>query len=202
MHEKLLVATRNPGKMAELRSMLADLPISLVSIDALGLTHEVEETGNTYRQNALKKAQAFFQASGLLTLADDSGLEIDVLDGLPGVRTARIGGPGLTPQQRCSLLLEKMRDVPWEKRTARFICSVALVGSGGYVRTTKGICEGIIAMEPAGERGFGYDPIFYIPDMGRTMAQLSPYEKHEISHRGLAVKAIRKVLRAIVEPNQ
>lgn len=202
MHKRVLVATRNQGKLAELRALLADLPVPLVSIDELGLTNEVQETGSSYEENALRKAQAFSQTSGLLTLADDSGLEVDALDGLPGVRTARFGGASLTPRQRCSLLLEKIKDVPWEKRTARFVCVVALVGSDGFVQTTQGRCEGLIALEPGGDQGFGYDPIFFIPELACTMAQLPPHEKHKISHRALAIQALRQTLSVVVQANK
>lgn len=191
----LLVATRNRGKIAELALMLADMEVAWLTLDDAGVTFEVEETGATFRDNAVLKAQSYARATGLFTLADDSGLEVDALDGRPGVQTARYGGTGLTPVQRYELLLANLRTVPWERRTARFRAVIALAaGDGSLLGTAEGVCEGLIALQPAGESGFGYDPVFYLPDMGLTMAQLEPTAKHLVSHRGRAVRAVAPLL--------
>jgi XTP/dITP diphosphohydrolase len=193
--QTLLVATHNKGKVAELADMMHDLQVTWVGLDEVGVTMDVEETGQTFQANAELKATAYAAATGLLTLADDSGLEVDALGGEPGVYTARFGGAGLTSKQRYELLLSKLTGVPWEQRTARFRCVIALAGENGVIGTAAGTCEGMIAWEAAGEGGFGYDPIFYLPDRDVTMAQLAAAEKHQISHRGRAVAAIAPLLR-------
>ncbi len=195
MSPKLLVATRNPGKVIELSQMLGNLDIELLGLDEAETELEVAETGTTFRQNAILKATAYAQETGLLTLADDSGLEVDALDGRPGVHTARFGGSGLNPKQRYELLLRELADVPWDRRTARFRCSVALADGEGFIGAADGVCEGMIAREPFGTGGFGYDPVFYLPDRDLTMAQLPAAEKHLISHRGRAIAAIDRLLR-------
>ena len=196
---RLLVATRNQGKVVELAEMLGDLQISWLSLADIGPSDDVAETGSTFEANAILKAKEYAAQSGLLTLADDSGLEVDALDGRPGVHTARYGGPGLTPSQRYRALLEELEDVPQGERGARFRCVVALAKPEGVVGTAHGVCEGTIAMEPAGDGGFGYDPVFFIPDWGKTMAQLPATEKHRISHRGRALAAITPLLRQTLD---
>ena len=195
MTQAVLVATHNPGKIAEFRDMMQDLALDWLGLAEAGVTFEVEETGKTLEENALLKGEAYSAASGLLTLADDSGLEVDALNGEPGVFTGRYGGAGLTHQERYELLLKNMVGVPWEARTARFRCVISLFGVAGLIGTAVGTCEGYIATEPAGTGGFGYDPVFYLPDWGKTMAQLPPGVKHTISHRGQAVAAIAPLLR-------
>lgn len=190
----LLIATHNRGKLAELADLLPGLPIACVGLADAGLTAEVAETGATFHENAVLKAKGYAAASGLLTLADDSGLEVDALHGQPGVHTARFGGPGLSAEQRYRLLLQSLTDVPWEQRTARFHCVVALARPAGLIATAEGVCEGVIAFEPAGAGGFGYDPVFYLPEYGCTLAQLPPAEKRQISHRGRAGAAIKPML--------
>jgi XTP/dITP diphosphohydrolase len=191
----LLVATHNKGKVAELAAMMHDLQVNWLGLAEAGVTMDVAETGQTFLANAALKATTYAAATNLLTLADDSGLEVDALGGEPGVYTARFGGAGLTPKQRYELLLAQMVDVPWEQRTARFRCVIALADEQGVIGTAEGTCEGMIAWEPAGEGGFGYDPVFYLPDRGVTMAQLTAAQKHQISHRGRAVAAIAPLLR-------
>lgn len=191
----LLVATHNRGKVAELADMMNDLAVRWLSLDSAKVTHDVEETGTTFRENAVLKATTYAKLTGRLTLADDSGLQVDALDGRPGVYTARYGGAGLTSAERYQLLLQNIGDVPWEGRTARFRCVVALANPDGLIATTEGVCEGMIAFEPAGEGGFGYDPVFYVVDKERTMAQLPAQVKHLISHRGRAVAAMVPTLR-------
>ncbi len=192
----LLVATRNPGKMREFRLLLAPLAIGLCFPPDLGLQVEVPEDGATYADNACQKARAYAQLSGLLTLADDSGLEVDALDGAPGVRSARYREG--SDVDRTAALLAHLRDVPWERRTARFRCVIAIVTPCGELYTAEGVCEGRIAFEPMGQGGFGYDPIFYLPEHGCTMAQLPEAEKNRISHRARAVATAIPLLRRLL----
>lgn len=199
MKQKLLVATHNQGKVVELANMMAELAIEWLSLDDLGLAITIEETGESFSENAILKATGYAAASGLLTLADDSGLEVDALGGQPGVHTARYGGEGLTAQERYRYLLRAMRDIAWEERAARFRCVIALAGPDGLLGTAEGVCEGMIALEPAGDGGFGYDPVFYLPQTGKTMAQLSPAVKQSLSHRGQAVRAITPLLKSTLE---
>jgi XTP/dITP diphosphohydrolase len=196
MPHQLLVATRNPGKVAEISEILGSLDVVSLSLDDVEIDVEVEESGKTFEENAILKARGYSRITGLLTLADDSGLEVDALDGQPGVHTARFGGPGLTPKQRYQRLLESLSSVPWERRSARFRCVVALAHDDVLIGTSNGICEGMIAVEPAGEGGFGYDPVFYLPERNMTMAQLPPAEKNRISHRSRALAAIAPLLLA------
>lgn len=198
MKRQLLVATRNQAKLAELSAMMHDLQVTWLGLADLGVTMEVAEAGATLAANATLKAVGYALAAGLLTLADDSGLEVDALAGRPGVHTARYGGEEITPAARYQLLLEEMRHVPWQSRTARFRCVIALAAPDGtLLGQAEGVCEGMIALEPAGLGGFGYDPVFYLPERGLTMAQLTPAEKKQISHRGRAIRAIAPLLREV-----
>jgi XTP/dITP diphosphohydrolase len=198
MTRSLLVATHNHGKVREYRELLVDLPLEVTYLDAEGITLEVEETGATFTENAVLKAVTYARASGLWTWADDSGLEVDALDGAPGVYSSRYAGPGASDADRCRKLLDALTGVPWAQRTARFRCVVALATPTGAVQTAAGACEGIIAFGPAGANGFGYDPVFYQPDRGLTMAQLSAEEKNANSHRGQAARAAGKLLEAML----
>jgi len=191
---KLLVATRNQGKVREYQQLLANLPLSITHLDAEGVEMEIRETGSTFADNAVQKAQGYARASGLLTLADDSGLEVDALGGEPGVHSARYAGEEATDEQRYRLLLRKLKNVRWEDRTARFRCVIAVAEPRGEIYTAEGVCEGLIALGPEGEGGFGYDPIFYLPEHDKTMAQLEPVVKNRISHRARAARKIRPVL--------
>jgi len=193
---KLLIATQNPGKVREFRLLLAPLKARLCFPSELSLQVEVPEDGDTYTDNARQKALAYTRISGLLTLADDSGLEVDALDGAPGIRSARYT-PG-HDADRAAALLAQLRDVPWEQRTARFRCVVLIATLSGELYNTEGVCEGLIAFEPAGQGGFGYDPVFYLPDYGCTMAQLPQAEKNRISHRAQAVEAALSILRRLL----
>jgi XTP/dITP diphosphohydrolase len=199
MMTRLLIATHNPGKLREYEDLLADLPLILTWPGREGIDLEVEETGESFRQNAVLKAQAYAQASGLLTLADDSGLEVDVLGGEPGVFSSRYAGPEADDEDRVRLLLRKLEGVPWEERTARFRCVIALATPQGEMWIAEGSCEGIIAFEPQGEHGFGYDPAFYLPQFGQTMAQLPAEVKNRISHRARAAERAREILRELME---
>ena len=189
----LLVATRNAGKLAELRSLLRDAPHSLASPDDVGIDVDVEETGATLEENAALKAATYARLSGLLTLADDSGLEVDALGGAPGVYSARYAGAGATDAARIAKLLANLaaRKPPW---TARFRCVIAIARDGGAPELHAGACEGVIIAQPRGENGFGYDPVFLLPEFGKTMAELSDAEKNRVSHRG---QAARKAARAL-----
>jgi XTP/dITP diphosphohydrolase len=196
---KLLVATNNPGKVQEYEELLADLSlpqeIEITFPGQEGLALEVDESGETFEENARLKALAFARASGLLTLADDSGLEVDALGGAPGVHSARYGGPHADDVDRYRKLLDALAEVPASRRSARFRCVVALALPDGTVHTADGACEGEIGFAPRGEHGFGYDPVFVVAGYGgRTMAELAPEVKNRISHRARAVTAARPVL--------
>jgi XTP/dITP diphosphohydrolase len=199
MANAVLVATHNQGKIKEFKEMMQDLAFDWLGLTEAGISFDVEETGQTLEENAMLKGEGYSKETGLLTLADDSGLEVDALNGAPGVYTGRFGGPGLTPKERYELLLQKMVGVPWEERTARFRCVIVLFGPGRLIGQAVGTCEGYIATEPAGEGGFGYDPVFYLPDWNKTMAQLPAGAKHQISHRGRAVAAIAPLLRETLQ---
>ncbi len=194
MAEKLLIATRNPGKVAEYAEILSDLGYRLVSLKDVGITSEVAETGNTYAENALLKARRYATASGLITLADDSGLEVDALAGAPGVYSARYAGPEASDEERYRKLLAQLEGVPDSQRTARFRCVIAIVWPDGREVVVEGTCEGCIAHQPRGNYGFGYDPIFYLPKLGKTMAEIPPKVKNQISHRAQAARRAREWL--------
>ena len=195
---KLLIATRNPGKLREYKELLQDLPFALTYLPEEGIDLEVAETGQSFAENARLKARAYARASGLPTLADDSGLEVDALGGAPGVRTARYAGSGASDEERYRLLLKNMEGVPWERRTARFRCALALATPEGEVHLTEGVKEGIIACEARGEHGFGYDPVFYLPEYGKTMAELPLEEKNRLSHRAQAVGKMKEILKRFI----
>ena len=203
----LLIATNNQGKLAELRELLTDLPLDLVTLRDVGIDVEVEETGDTFAANAILKATEYGRLADLPTLADDSGLEVDALGGQPGVTTARYGAPDArSHRDRYLLLLRNLAGVPWDQRTARFRCVIALATprfaeDEADVQTVEGVLEGYIAFEPAGEGGFGYDPVFYVPEYGCTLAQLPAAVKNRISHRGQAVQAARPLLAALSQPD-
>ena len=199
VQDKLLVATNNPGKLEEYQRLLRDLPLEITNLRQEEIDYEPEETGLTFEQNAVLKANAFAERSGLLTLADDSGLEIDRLGGAPGVHSARYGGTRRGEDvRRYELVLGQMEGVPQPERTGRFRCVVALATPEGHVATAEGAIEGVIAFEPQGEHGFGYDPIFFIPEFSCTMAQLPPETKNHISHRARAAQAAVPIIRQLV----
>jgi XTP/dITP diphosphohydrolase len=198
---KLLVATHNQGKVREYRDLLSDLDVEVTYLDAEGVDFEVEETGATFEENAQLKAQAYARATGLLTWADDSGLEVDALGGEPGVRSARYGAPHTTDDQgRYRLLLSRLAQVPGGQRSARFRCVVAIALPDGQTWITEGTCEGRIARAARGQHGFGYDPVFLVAETGyqRTMAELDPLVKNQISHRGRAAQAAKAVLAQVL----
>ncbi len=196
---KLLIATHNQGKVREYRELLSGLPLEVTYLDAEGITREVEETGATMEENARLKASQYAELSGLWTWADDSGLEVDALGGAPGVYSARYAGEGATDADRYRKLLDALTGVPWDSRSARFRCAVALATPEGEMRVTEGVCEGVIAFGPAGENGFGYDPVFYMPERGATMAQLPSELKNQVSHRARASQKALLLLQGMVE---
>ncbi len=181
--------------MRELVALLSDLPFDIRLLSDIPGASLPEETEGTYRGNALLKARAAARLSGWLALADDSGIEVDALGGLPGVCSARFGGPGLDDRARCGRLLDALRDVPTEQRTARFRCVIAVVEPGGREDVVASAVEGVILDAPRGTAGFGYDPLFFYPPLGRSFAELSDTEKAAVGHRGRAVAAARPLLR-------
>lgn len=194
MRPKLLLATNNQAKVREYRSLLRDLPYELVTLAEQGLTISVPETGQTLEENARLKAVAVARASQLISLADDSGLEVDALGGEPGPLSARYAGPGASDRERIDYLLARLKDVPREKRTARFRAVIAIANPDGRTELSSGECRGYITFAPKGEHGFGYDPVFYVPDMGKTMAELAPEVKNQISHRARAALGVHAAL--------
>ena len=188
---KLVLASRNGKKLWEMQEILSHMGVEVCLQSDVGVDVEVEETGATFEENSLLKARAVMQASGLPAIADDSGLCVDALGGAPGVYSARYGGPGLDDAGRCRLLLENLKGQP---RGARFVSVVTCCLPDGAVLTARGECPGTIAFTPMGEGGFGYDPVFFLPQLKKTFAQLSPEEKHAISHRGVALREFRKEL--------
>jgi XTP/dITP diphosphohydrolase len=191
---RLLIATRNPGKMREIARILAGLPLKLVSLDDLGIEAEAEEPAATFRGNAVAKSLFYSRLAGTLTAAEDSGLRVDALGGRPGVLSARYGGPGLDDAGRLALVLRELREVEESRRGAHFVCWIALSERGRLLRTFRGTVEGRILPRPRGANGFGYDPIFFVPALGRTTAQLPPEEKNRISHRGRAFRRLKDYL--------
>jgi XTP/dITP diphosphohydrolase len=196
---KLCIATNNRGKQVEFRELLAAWPGEIAFPQDLGLSIEVEEVGDSFAEIAALKATAYARASGLPTLADDSGLEVDALDGAPGIYTARYAGPGASDQDRYRKLLGKLGDIPLAQRTARFRCAVAVAHPDGHVQVAEGTCKGRIAFAPSGAHGFGYDPVFIVPEFGRTMAELPSAIKNRISHRARAIRAAAPLLDALLD---
>jgi XTP/dITP diphosphohydrolase len=188
---QLVIATKNAGKLREFRQILGDLPLELLGADEMP---EVEETGTTFAENAELKARAAAEWSGQWALADDSGLEVDALGGAPGVYSNRFAGEGTTEAQRNRRLLELLEGVPPEQRTARYRAVVAVAAPDGRVWLSDGACEGLIIEVARGEHGFGYDPHFFVPRYGKTMAELDPEIKNRISHRARAMSAARELL--------
>ena len=189
---KLVVATKNAGKAREVAQILAGLPYDIVSLADFPDAPDVEETGSTFADNAILKATAYARYTCELTLADDSGLEVDALNGAPGVFSSRFAP---TDPERNSKLLDVMKSIPDEQRTARFRCAIVIARPDGSIKTCEGAVEGVIAREAKGAKGFGYDPIFYLPELGKHMAELTAEEKNAISHRGKALQAAINLLK-------
>lgn len=195
MQKKIVFATGNENKMKEIRMILADLGMPIVSMKEAGIDVDVDENGTTFEENALIKATEIAKhTENCIVLADDSGLEIDYLNGEPGIYSARYAGVDTSYDIKNNLLLDRLNGVPDEERTARFVCAVAAAFPDGTTEVVRGTIEGIIGHEIVGENGFGYDPIFYLPEYQCTTAQLSPEKKNELSHRGEALRLMRKIM--------
>ena len=193
--KKIIFATGNQNKMKEIREILADMDVEVVSMKEAGIHADIVEDGNSFEENAEIKAKTICEMTGEITLADDSGLEIDYLNKEPGIYSARDMGEDTSYRIKNGNLIQRLEGVPDEKRTARFVCAVAAAFPDGTVKTVRETMEGRIGYEEKGENGFGYDPIFYLPEYGCTSAELPMEEKNKISHRGKALRAIRDVLK-------
>ena len=190
--KKIIFATGNANKMVEVRMILADCGYEIVSMKEAGIDIDIVEDGKTFEENAIIKATAIsktMEAEGCVVLADDSGLEVDYMDGAPGIYSARWQGEDTPYSIKNQMIIDALADAKEEERTARFVCAIAAT-----VTTRRGVIEGMIAHQPAGEHGFGYDPIFFLPEYGKTTAELAPEDKNKISHRGRALEMIREVL--------
>ena len=196
---KLLLATNNQGKAREYRHLLEGLPFQLVTPAEAGIDMNVDERYETFEENARLKATSYASLSHLIALADDSGLEVDALGGAPGIRSARFAGDEADDKDRVQHLLAKLKEVPWEKRTARFRCVIAIATPEGRTELCHGECPGIIAFEPKGDTGFGYDPAFYLPEFGKTMAELPLEMKNQVSHRAKAAREAYRMLEQLAE---
>lgn len=192
---KIIFATGNENKLREIRQIVADMDVEIISMKEAGVFTEVEETGTTFEENAVLKARAIAEKSAMLTLADDSGLEIDYLNKEPGIYSARYMGEDTPYTIKNQELIRRMEGVPDEKRTARFVCAIAMVRPDGTSEVVRATMEGRVAYEAAGENGFGYDPIFFLPEYGCTSAELTPEQKNAISHRGKATRMMHEIIR-------
>ncbi|HJC62851.1 MAG TPA: XTP/dITP diphosphatase [Candidatus Blautia merdavium] len=192
--KRLIFATGNKDKMKEIREILGSLPVEILSMKEAGIQAEIEEDGKSFEENALIKARAVCRLAGEMVLADDSGLEIDYLNGEPGIYSARYMGEDTSYRIKNQNLMDRLSGVPDEKRTARFVCAIAAAFPDGREYVVRGTIEGRIGYEERGENGFGYDPIFYLPDRDVSTAQLSREEKNSISHRGNALKKMKELL--------
>ena len=198
MKKQILIATRNKGKIKEIRELL-DKKFEIFSLDDFEIKHEVEETGTTFKENAIKKAKEYGEIANIITISDDSGLAVDILGGEPGVYSARYGGEGLTDEERADLLLRKVKNFEQKELKARFCCVIAVWIPNKKTKTFCGTIEGQISTIAKGNNGFGYDPIFYYPPKGKNLAEITLQEKQEISHRG---KAVYKAIEYIKEINE
>lgn len=202
MKHRIIFATGNEGKMKEIRLILADLGLEILSMMEAGVDLDIVEDGSTFGENAEIKARAVWERTGDIVLADDSGLVIDYLGGEPGIYSARYLGEETSYEYKNRVILERMDGVPGEERSARFVSAIAVVLPDGRVLHTEGVVEGLIAPEPAGNGGFGYDPIFYLPEYGMTSAEIPMELKNEISHRGKALAAMKDMIRKVFEEGQ
>lgn len=194
---EIVIATKNEGKVKEINGFFSDNDkIKFISLNSIGYTKEIIEDGNSFEENALIKARQVANDINMITLADDSGLEVDYLNGAPGIYSARFGGENTTHKEKISILLKELEGVDVSGRTARFVCVLALVFPNNNQIIVKDKCEGIIAMESKGDKGFGYDPIFYIPTLNKTMAEIDPKIKNTISHRAKALEKLKEQLKS------
>ena len=187
---RLIIATGNEDKVREIDEILEGTGFEAISMKQAGFNPDIVEDGTTFEENALKKAMAVHELSGEYVMADDSGLCIDALDGAPGIYSARFCGEYSTYEEKFRKIFEMLADVPEDKRTAQFVCAIAVVKPDGTSFTVRGECRGVLHEKPVGENGFGYDPIFYVPEFGMTTAQMDPKVKNSISHRGRALRAM------------
>lgn len=195
--KKIIFATGNENKMVEIRMILADCGYEILSMKQAGIDIDVVEDGSTFEENATIKATAIAatkEAEGAIVLADDSGLEVDYINKEPGIYSARYEGVDTPYSIKNQIIIDRLADAVDEQRSARFVCAIAAAFPDGRTEVVRGTIEGRIAYEPAGENGFGYDPIFYVPEFGKTTAELSPEEKNKVSHRGRALEMIKKYL--------
>ena len=192
--KRIIVATKNRGKLEEIAQLLSGLPYEVISMTDAGVDGDITEDGSTFEENALIKARAVWNATGETVMADDSGLEVDYLNGAPGIYSARYAGESAKDEDKYRKLLRELSGVPKDQRSARFVCAIALILPDGRESVVRGTCEGYIAEEPAGVRGFGYDPVFYVPGFGMTFAQMGDELKNSISHRGNALRKVRDIL--------
>jgi len=198
LQSKLLLATNNQAKVREYKSLLADIPYQLVTLAERGINIVVDEVGESLEENARLKAATLAAESQLLAMADDSGLEVDALGGEPGRLSARYAGENASDSERLDYLLARLKDVPWEKRAARFRCVIAIATPDGKVEFCYGECQGLITFVPEGGHGFGYDPVFYLPGLDKTMAELPLAVKNQVSHRGQAVRKVPQALEKLM----
>ena len=192
--QRIIFATSNQGKMKEVRMILSDLDVEVLSMREVGIQIDIEENGKTFEETALIKAKAIHEITGALVLSDDSGLEVDYMDKAPGIYSARFLGEETSYDIKNQYIIDQLKDAKEEERTARFVCAIACVLPNGETATRRGTIEGVIAHTIEGENGFGYDPIFYVPEYHCTSAQLSPEQKNKISHRGKALVAMKQVI--------
>tara|TARA_B110000116_G_C16769747_1_gene552692 strand:- start:215 stop:808 length:594 start_codon:yes stop_codon:yes gene_type:complete len=194
MNPKLLLGTSNPGKIEEFKNLLKDIPYELRTLNEESCTIDVVEDGKTFMENATLKAMQYAKATKLPCLSDDSGIEVDALNGRPGIYSARYGGPGLNDQDRVNLILQEMENIPFEKRQARFKSAIVIAWPDGQILSEESTIEGVINYKPSGKNGFGYDPIFYLPELDKTSAEINSEDKNKISHRGKAIEKIIPLL--------
>jgi len=200
--DKIVFATTNEGKVKEIKEILAGFPIEVVSMKEMNITADIEENGATFEENSLIKAREVSKLTGLPAMADDSGLEVDYLNGEPGIYSARYLGRDTDYNYKNNYIIEKLKNAKDEERSARFVCVISLVLPDGREFIKKGVMEGRIAYEIKGENGFGYDPVFYLPEYGMTSAELSGEEKNKISHRGKALRAMKELISGLEEFRQ
>lgn len=200
--DKIVFATTNEGKVKEIKEILAGFPIEVVSMKEMNITADIEENGATFEENSLIKAREVSKLTGLPAMADDSGLEVDYLNGEPGIYSARYLGRDTDYNYKNNYIIEKLKNAKDEERSARFVCVISLVLPDGREFIKKGVMEGRIAYEIKGENGFGYDPVFYLPEYGMTSAELSGEEKNKISHRGKALGAMKELISGLEEFRQ
>ncbi|MGQ9694233.1 MAG: XTP/dITP diphosphatase [Thermodesulfobacteriota bacterium] len=196
--KEIVIATRNPGKMKEIAALLKSTQVKFLSLLDFPQISEIKEDGTTFAENAQKKAMVISRLTGLLSLADDSGLCIKALQGRPGIFSSRFVGEKATDKERCELLLNQLQGVPLSQRKATFVCAIAMASPQGKIKVVEGKCQGLISLSPRGTYGFGFDPIFFLPKLGKTMAELTPEEKNKISHRAQALRKLKKILPAFL----